>query len=301
MELNRTSKWLYILLGLWISFILSLGAWWTHLYIKFSDFTVYSSNPEEFYRVTRMLKWEGITVFIGLLALSILILYIFFRDQRKTSSIRSFFSTMTHEMKTPLASIKLQTQALTDLLKDLNPEHYKKIENFAKKLIEDGNKLESEMDEILQLARLESGGHLDLETLNADKMISNIISTYPELEFELIKSKNNLILSNSYAFKLIFRNLIENTKKHRNNNNKIKIIITNDNDKIQIRYHDQGEHFLGEISKLGQLFYRYNSDKGTGLGLYLINKLMNHMQGQFEIDQNKNLTFDLIFKRGLDV
>lgn len=299
MELTKTTKWLYTLLALWVTFIFSLGAWWTHLYIKFSDFNVIHSKPEQFYKVTRMLKWEGITVFFGLLAISILIIYIFTRDLKKTNSLKSFFATMTHEMKTPLASIKLQAQVLTDLLEDIDKKSYEKIKPFAERLIEDGNKLEAEMDEILQLARLESGGSLNLEPVNIGAAIRNIIKNYPEYTIKM-NSNEEIVFANQYALTLIFRNLIENTKRHQENVKEIQIDIISLGDQIQCTYNDHGNSFKGDLTKLGQLFYRHQSDKGSGLGLYLIKKLMLSQEGQLEIEQHQNLIFKLFFKNAHD-
>lgn len=298
MELTRTTKWLYWLLGLWIIFILTLGAWWTHLYLKFSEFSVVNSNPEQFYKVTRMLKWEGITVFFGLLALSLLIIYIFTRDLKKTNSLRSFFATMTHEMKTPLASIKLQAEALTDLLQDIDPKSYEKIKPFAERLVQDGHKLENEMDEILQLARLESGGGLNVQKLDLVEEFEKITFKYPELRFHIANSTEPIVMANQYALTLIFRNLIENTKRHQPHTKNINITIKKQNEFLYLTYDDNGLAFKGNFSKLGQLFYRFNSEKGSGLGLYLIHKLMNSQNGSLSITENNRLIFSLKFQVG---
>jgi signal transduction histidine kinase len=65
---------------------------------------------------------------------------------------------------------------------------------------------------------------------------------------------------------------------------------------VELTYDDQGKKFQGNSGRLGELFYKFNSTKGTGVGLYLIKNLMRKMDGSFEIINTDRLKLKLTFK-----
>jgi sensor histidine kinase regulating citrate/malate metabolism len=107
------------------------------------------------------------------------------------------------------------------------------------------------------------------------------------------------IVADEFALELIIKNLFENTRIHTKSQNvKIKIHQTASN--VILTYQDQGE-FSGDRKKLGTLFYKHNSSKGSGIGLYLTNKLLQKMHGELRIGGDQNLIFTLSFKRSEDL
>jgi len=162
-------------------------------------------------------------------------------------------------------------------------------------LIEDTKHLESEYDKILQLSRIELGDNLNLTNVNLIDFIENFIKK----ESIKIEIKTNglipLIWGDEYALKIIFKNLFENSKKY-STAQQIVISIEQSNNKVSVKYNDSGKKFAGEVKKLGTLFYKHNTNKGSGIGLYLIRKLMTKMSGNLKIENNENLIFYLEFK-----
>jgi signal transduction histidine kinase len=77
---------------------------------------------------------------------------------------------------------------------------------------------------------------------------------------------------------------------------KVEIKAVKKNHFVEVIYDDHGSKFNGDVSHLGELFYKHNSSKGSGIGLYLIKNLMRKMQGHFEIENNDRLKFKLTFK-----
>ena len=59
-----------------------------------------------------------------------------------------------------------------------------------------------------------------------------------------------------------------------------------------------GEKFCGNLDRLGKLFYKHDSPKGSGIGLYLVKKLVQRQGGQFVVSNEARLLFELKFKRG---
>lgn len=241
-----------------------------------------------------MLKWEGFFFIVLILLLSSSIIFLFYKDHKKTKALQVFFASLTHELKTPLASIRLQADVMRDVIeKDSNP----RLDRLSKRMIEDTTNLEIQMDKILQLSRIEQGGDLNITPVQIEGFSKLIAKKWQDKLDITITSKEEsaLILADEFALTLILKNLFENTCNH-TDKTKVFISIIETNDGLTMTYSDNGI-FKGEIEKLGKLFYKFNSTKGSGIGLYLIKKLMKRMNGQLEITNIETLKFKLHFKK----
>ena len=65
---------------------------------------------------------------------------------------------------------------------------------------------------------------------------------------------------------------------------------------IKVTYKDNGSSFTGDLNSLGNLFYKHNSPKGSGIGLYLVKNLMLQMKGRCEFLSQDSLTIELYFQ-----
>jgi len=303
MEINRTRRWFYGLTLVWVVMLLGLGSWWLFLVFKLSSTLNNIHLPElgSQERFLNMMKWEGSFFFIFLVLLGASLFYMYFRDMKKTKAMQAFFSSLSHELKTPLASMRLQVEVIKDLIDDESHDH-DQLSNLAKRLIEDTAKLEGELEKSLQLSRIEQDGVLSLVPISLERYIkrhAQKISGSLEIKMN-IPENASAILADELALNVIFRNLFENTLRH----TKSKVVSIDArviNSNIEIIYDDQGEIFAGNVIKLGELFYKHNSTKGSGIGLYLIKNLMKKMQGQFIIRNNDRLKQILIFKKAQEV
>lgn len=294
MEL-KTKNWPYLAIGSGGFFILLLGAWWLYLVINLGhQISAIPSIHHNQMRMINMLKWEGITFFVLLLGFIISLLYVFFQDKKKSHSIQAFLASMTHELKTPLASIKLQSDFIHEII-DENNNDINQIKKLITRLNEDVQKLENQLDRTLQLARIEKGGHLNLTSINLKNFLQKFTKNENTLSFDLAIDDQLDFLADEFSLNLIFKNLIENTKLHLKAPQKISITAKKQNNKIILTYDDHGEKFDGDIKKLATLFYKHNSPKGTGIGLYLIKKLVKAMKGEFNIQHQQNLVFQFSF------
>ena len=269
--------------------VMALGIWWLYLLIKMGQL-----DPEALKtNVVNLAMWEGGTFIVLLVTLTISFLILYFREIRQTKSLQNFFSALTHELKTPLASIRLQSEVLAESLEKNNPEA-KEI-TFAERLIEDTQNLETQMDKIIQLSRITRRGHLDLRPIFLKDVLKNIIKNYAgSIDIEVKGLNESKILGDQFAIELILKNLIENTKHHSNSETATIIVRNIENGSIEISYEDDGK-FSGDKSKLGKLFYTNHSTRGSGIGLYLIQKLMNAMKGKVIIDPTQNFSVTLYF------
>src|SRR5690606_38209649 len=150
----------------------------------------------------------------------------------------------------------------------------------------------------LQLSRLERGGNLNPVPVNLTPFIQNLIERWGNrLQIDFV-SKDNLspVLADQFALTLVLRNLLENTRTHAHKKNE-HISVSENDQEVRLTYQDDGL-YEGDFALLGTLFYKYNSTKGSGIGLYLIKRLMQKMNGDLKIDLNeRRLTFTLIFSK----
>ncbi|WP_127717553.1 sensor histidine kinase KdpD [Halobacteriovorax sp. HLS] len=292
--MKKESNLLLILTSLIIATSTALGAWWFYLLSTYALKleTFFLANPELGVKpsIVRMLKWEISTFIIFMLLLSFSFLIVYLKDRKKTKALQDFFASLTHELKTPLASIRLQSEVITDLAQG------KPLENLTKRLIEDTTNLEVQMDKILQLSRLERGGKLNSTAVELAPLINKVIKSLNyEMEISIESKTDSEVYADEFATEIIVKNLIENTKNHSKSKN-VKIVLSDEGDKVILAYSDNGT-FDGQVSRLGELFYKHDSKKGSGIGLYLIKKFMKLMNGDAIFSNEPSLMTRLYFQR----
>ncbi len=103
-------------------------------------------------------------------------------------------------------------------------------------------------------------------------------------------------MADELALNMIFRNLFENTLRHNSSSMKIRVSSVLQGNNVIVTYDDFGKKFTGPVEKLGELFYKYDSSKGSGIGLYLIKSLMKKMRGNFVVKYDQRLCFVMCFE-----
>lgn len=274
---------------LYAGIILALGSWWLYLIVKYGEKIAGITGDGSGANILKMVKWEGGTFLTFLILLSASLLFLYVKDQKKTKGLQAFFASMTHELKTPLASIRLQTEVLSE---ELSKNSDLRIERLVGRLIEDTNKMETQMDKILQLSRIEGGGNLNLGPVDLQELLENAKKRWGHsLNIDMNLCKDCEALADELALKLILRNLFENTLIHTREKEAL-ITLKEDGPFLILQYSDKGE-FLGDQAKLGNLFYKFNSKKGSGIGLYLIKKLTQAMKGTLKINCKPHMTIEI--------
>lgn len=290
---NHSSKLLFTLSLLWAGVLLLIGAWWVYVMSNFESFL---GNKT---KITKMITWEGGSFLVLLMLLSISLFILYLKDQKKTKSLQDFFASLTHELKTPLASIRLQGEVIHEILESKKDPA---LDKLIGRLIDDTAKLETQMDKILQLSRIERGGELNLTTLSLVPFLKRLAKTWvPEHEVVIVAPlAGTNIEVDEFALELIMKNLLENTRLH-TTSKKININISSGPKQVQVTYIDHGA-FSGDLGKLGTLFYKHNSRRGSGIGLYLSQMLLDKMHGNLKVSyEGIGLKFDLLFKKSEDL
>jgi signal transduction histidine kinase len=290
--MNTSSRLLFSLSLLWATVILAIGFWWLYLITHFEELLAHVDHQ----KITKMLTWEGGTFIVLLILISLTIFFLYLKDLKKTKALQDFFSSLTHELKTPLASIKLQGEVLSEIIEAKNDPNLQKL---LSRLISDTGKLEGQMDKLLQLSRMERGGNLNLVSIKLIPFLKNI--TKHRLETDKLNiyidaiDHEVAIVADEFALELIIKNLLENTRIH-SKSREVNIKISTENKKVLLTYND-GSIFAGDPQKLGTMFYKHDSKKGSGIGLYLIHKLLEKMNGNIIITTEPTLVFKITFNK----
>ena len=298
MELNRTRRWFFGLTLLWVVMLLGLGSWWLFLVFKLHNIlsTLNLPNLGSESRFLNMMRWEGSFFFIFLVLLSTSLFIMYFRDMKKSKAMHAFFASLSHELKTPLASMRLQAEVIKDLIGDETHSH-EQLSDLTQRLVEDTYKLETELEKSLQLSRIEQDGTLTLVPLSLERYLKRHQQKLTSINIKLdIPENAREVLADELALNVIMRNLIENTLRHNPTTQLIEVKSKRIGDSVELIFDDHGKKFQGSLQHLGNLFYKFNSAKGSGIGLYLIKNLMLKMHGHLEILNQERLTFRLVFK-----
>jgi signal transduction histidine kinase len=231
----------------------------------------------------RMFAAEGATFLCILVAGTVLILRSVRREMELMRQQANFLSAVTHELKSPLASIRLFIETLE--LRDPPPE---KRARFLANMRGDVDRLEGLVNNILAVARLDSGRfvvHVDRGDLGRD--VAEVIEALGKdpsqrpLNLELALPDQPLHARYDLGvLKTVLRNLLDNAAKYGGADKPVR-----QGDWAAIEVRDQGIGLAAEErEKIFQKFYRVGEEmvrqtEGSGLGLYLARELIRQMGG----------------------
>lgn len=287
MKASRLYKSLMWLTGIWTTFTVALAIWWLILVLRLLDFPMVQENIE-FLKYRRMITQEGFALIFLLIgggaALFICILFL----KRQNDRLRTFFATFTHELKTPLTNLRIQTEILRDKIQDPSQR------STVNRLANEGVRLELQLENSLFLA--EGGSSpLFLESIDLNAMIANVKQGWQNIHINVQGSGK--VSGDRRALEAIFRNLFQNSRTHGRAQN-IEVSISSEAGITLIKVEDDGIGFQGDVEKLGGLFDRSNSTSGTGVGLWLIKNLATRMRGTAEIRaHDQKLQFEIRLPR----
>jgi len=285
----RRARWLAALAGVWILLVLSLGVWWVVFFVRQARLIAAleslaghtASAVAQQWSNTRLMLIGEASVFLGLLlAVSMLLAWMYMRENRRARGMQAFFAAVTHELRTPLTSIRLQAEAIAD--GDQRAE-------LARRLLEDSHRLESQIDKTLELARIEGGGPLAEQSVPLRGWLERTLATIAATHGERLELRVHLdkalpeIQADAAAVQMILRNLVENSVRHAHMERvQVRVTAQIRANEVVLEYHDNGAGTAAPTRELGRLFGRGANSSGSGVGLYLVRALMERMGGRAE-------------------
>ncbi|MBK6834453.1 MAG: two-component sensor histidine kinase [Bacteroidetes bacterium] len=243
-----------------------------------------------------MIIGEG-TIFLIFITIGIIRVYNAHKREKEISSQqKNFLLSVSHELKTPLATSKLNLQTL---LKHNLPKETQ-VEMLEKTLYEN-ERLTQLIENILISTRLDDAGNANSILVNKEEVnISELTQTTIQKAFTseqqkriTTKIENNILLNTDTAiFPSIIINLVENALKYTPDNCPVVVELSK-TDKIILKVSDEG---LGisteEKPKVFDKFFRSGNEetrksKGTGLGLFIVKKMVEMHNGTISVYDNK--------------
>lgn len=317
LQKNKRADFLFYLL---IAYVLIAGGWWSYLlHIKNNDafeakkvylwqeFSQRGATAEEFLnsKVYRELQgqysrqeWMILCEGVVLLIIMIAGIWRVYQGRKKELELaqqqQNFLLSITHELKSPIASIQLVLETFNR--RQLSLEQTQKLTTAA---LEDTARLHKLVKDLLLAARMEGGYQYAFEPVNIRTLVENCIN----LIKPKFKGKIDLELVNEIAgftsnidkttFTSVVLNLMENAIKYAAHTEKIQLRLTSKKDRLVLEVMDFG---IGipktEKAKIFNKFYRSGDEntrktKGTGLGLFITKRIVEDHKGSISVHDNQ--------------
>ncbi len=297
-RLKTFSAWLSkvpdFLIWFWLFFTTSLVIWWWIFSLQsLDDVRGYAEDPElfahqqliikeEFQRRHNMLFWEG-AILVGLIAGGGGSLLLFLhRDRKKNQQLKTFFANFSHDLKTSIARLRLDTELLAEKVK-IPTEH---LDRFK----QDHARLETQLENSLYVANYEHFQFV-MEKVRLSEILQSLRHDFDQLSFSLKQDAE--VFADRRALLSIFRNLMQNSLLHGHAQSfYIEPTVLNEKE-LALLCSDDGAGSKLHASELGRGFVLSASPQSNGIGLFITKQLIESMGGQIFFRGNKADTSDL--------
>ena len=237
-------------------------------------------------------------------SIAVLVTIIQYRKQRYLALKSDFIATVSHELKTPLASVRLLSETLARRTKTYDP-----AKDYPERIIKTIDGMSLLVDNILSFNRLNKGAwQLKKSPIYIEEVLAELKKefnqyTHLPVTIEMENLSDVEVNADQELVKILFRNLVNNACKY-NDRDKIKIIIRGERDpQLNIYFKDNGVGINKQNwTAVFQEFSRFVESKdksisGTGLGLAICKKIMQLHKGSIDITDsgNQGTTFKLSF------
>jgi two-component system, OmpR family, phosphate regulon sensor histidine kinase PhoR len=243
-----------------------------------------------------------LSILVGIIMAGILLIFVYY--QMVISLYRqqqNFINGFTHELKTPIASLKLYLETFKK--HDLPRDDQQK---YLRYMMTDVERLANNVHRILNLAKIEDKRHkTEFSIEDIHKHISMILDKHQHLykncKITLNSSdgKDYFYPINPPLFEIMITNLLSNCIIYNESTvPEIKISISNNKDKVQIQVKDNGVGLAkSEFKRIFKKFYQVGkTSKGSGLGLFLVHNIARIHKGNIKAESDglgKGSTFTL--------
>lgn len=270
---------------------------------KFEGLDYYFSVSFPHYPLVSMnnIPMWGITsvVLIFVILFFVYALFVVFYQRSVTKVQKEFINNMTHELKTPIATISVIQQVFAEPGIEKNPDRIKK---YAKIAGEEINRLNNLVEKVLNISLLEKKEFtLNVQALSSHEIIQRISETFQHTDIDKklfittqLKASNDTVLADEVHFTNVLFNIIENAIKYSGEEAYITISTRNENQQLYISVQDKGKGITPkEIKKIFDKFYRVSQGnthnvKGFGLGLYYVRQIIRAHKWNILVDSTES-------------
>lgn len=241
-------------------------------------------------------SWSALTVGTVVFALMLvgLIVYLFVtvKEVRLNQRQANFVDSVTHELKTPIAALRLylETLQLRELDAEQRADFYQTMENELQRL-------DHLINQLLEVGRLDAIGHLaDPEDIPLDGLLRECAESacahHKHVAEEIVRYEIEpaVVHTRRVVLEMIFRNLLDNAVKYAGEEPQVLVRVkTKPRDRVSVEIIDNGEGVPSDLRKrIFRMFYRGENElerrqKGTGLGLYISRTLTQILKGSIAV------------------
>jgi len=277
------------------------------IFQKNIQLSVYFPDKESF--IYKTLNWLLLIslIFSVIVLVTFAVSIYFILKQKKISEMKSdFINNMTHEFKTPIATISVAADSISNQKVIENPE---RIRYFIEMIKKENLRMNRQVEDILTIARLDKKEfEFNWEAFNLHEVIENAMQSI----VLQVEKKGGTIISDFQAvnpvatsdvnhFANLIYNLLDNANKYSLNAPEIKIATRNTSKGVLITIEDKGIGMTKMVqSRIFERFYRQTSGnihnvKGFGLGLSYVKAILEANHGNITVhsEQGKGSSFEV--------
>jgi signal transduction histidine kinase len=268
--------------------------WWGYMLVRL--------QPQR----TAMILGEG-SMFAVVFVVGAISLHKSIRRERKLQNQKkNFLLSVTHELKSPLASIKLLLQTIQK--RDLTKTQ---MLDFIDKSLLDIERLDDMVENMLLASKIDNRSYtFPKAKFNLSVLVDNIVNRLQlnkcDINEQLINAQIESkieITGDKFALTSVVTNLIENAIKYSAPCEVVDVKLYSKDDKIHLEVADHGIGIADvEKSRIFDKFYRVGSEdtrntKGTGLGLYIVKEVLDKHEASIRVKDNRptGSIFEVVF------
>lgn len=254
-------------------------------------------------------------ILLSVILMAILIIYVYsifiILEQKRYSELqKDFINNMTHEFKTPLSSILIASNYLTNQPTIKNSE---KLAKYTQTITSQSSRLNNNVEQILNLARTEKNPLvLEKSIVNIAEVVHLVIQTFKVklddniiINLHFFKDEKYDILADEIHFSNVLHNIIDNSIKYSGSMPEISIDIIEEKNAYKLRITDNGKGIPKKhLKNVFKKFFRVPSGNkeyvnGFGLGLYYVKNICNlhHWSLDINSEEHKGTTISIIFPK----
>ena len=234
----------------------------------------------------------GVVIFALILVGLSFYLFLMIKEVRLNQRQANFVDSVTHELKSPIASLKLYLETLA-----MRPVSDEQRSKFYRVMDQELERLDHLITQLLEVGRIDAiGVQSDPEDILVDSMLRRCGGAAcahhkrDEVETVAYDIQPAVLYARPLVVETVFRNLMDNAIKYAGDPPRVEVSVrVTDRGRVVTRIADNGDGVPPELRKhIFGMFFRGGSEltrrqKGTGLGLYIVNALVRQMKGRVSV------------------
>ncbi|HEX9777521.1 MAG TPA: HAMP domain-containing sensor histidine kinase [Geopsychrobacteraceae bacterium] len=296
---------------LWLFLLISWIYWFLGRHRQLKELAARYQTEHLAERTDWLILAEGIVLLVAILV-GVYVIFLYWRRQAALNRAQTkFISQVSHELKSPLASIQLHLETIE--MRQPEPDQ---LQHFVRLMQEDTDRLNGLITNLLATGRLEhKGAKLALQVGDLSQMVSEYLQrqtrAFPvdgRLSWDI--EPRLLAKFDTESLEIVLRNLLENAVLYAAGPPRVAVRLRGENGKAQLSFSDQGQGIDPRYQKkVFRMFYRIRSSdksiRGSGIGLFIVRSIVRRHGGDIRLESRGNgqgttfhLSFPLYGKRG---